>query len=153
MARTSPLPARIASSTIDAPRESVARTRRLTWCRQSAAERHRLLDACYALYRETSSTLSRHELEAQFAHPSTRLGLFYAKSGALVGFSNAAVLRIDVDGRSHAVFSAGVYFRLCVRGGSASVVFGLTEALRYKLLAPHVPLAYMAMASSPAPYD
>ncbi|MEM6929219.1 MAG: hypothetical protein AAF602_19930 [Myxococcota bacterium] len=153
MARTSLLRTGVAPPTSDAPRASVARTRRLTWWRQPASERRRLLDACYAIYRETSSTLSRCELEAQFAHPETRLGLFYDKAGALVGFSNAAVLRIDVAGRSQAVFSAGVYFRLSVRGGPASVVFGLTEALRYKLLAPYVPLAYLAMASSPAPYD
>lgn len=137
----------------DTPRKPVARTRRLTWWRQSPARRRRLLDACFGIYRETSSTLSRREFERFFDHPSTRVGLFYGEDGSLVGFSNASVLRVDVEGRAQAVFSAGVYFRLAYRGGDASVFFGLTEALRQKALAPHVPLAYMAMASSPAPYD
>lgn len=78
--------------------------------------------------------------------------MFYGADGELAGFSNTSVLNVEVDGRTLAVFSAGVYVRLAYQGGEASARFGLIEALRQKLRAPHIPLSYMAMASSPAPY-
>ena len=134
-------------------RKRVVKTARLSWWRAPAEQRQALLEDCYAIYCEQSRTLARDELAARFfGHPSTRVGLFYGADGELAGFSNAALSIVDIAGREHGVFSAGVYIRLAYRGGDASVLFGLSEALRQKALAPRRPLSYMAMASSPAPY-
>lgn len=134
-------------------RTPITRIRRLTWHRAPVESRARLLDDCYDIYREQTRTLDRQEFTRRFfSNPTTRLGLFYGADGRLGGFSNAAVLELTVEGRPHAVFSAGVYVRLAYRGGDASAYFGLTEALRRKARAPHVPLAYMSMACNPATY-
>jgi len=143
-----------APTSTDSPsRARIVRTWRATWFDLPAAERERLLDACYAIYREQTLTLSRDAFRHSFfSHPTTRVALYYGGDGELAGFSNLSVLTIDVDGRARAVFSAGTYIRLAYRGGDVGAIFGFTEALRQKLRAPLVPLAYLAMASNPAPY-
>jgi hypothetical protein len=45
-----------------------------------------------------------------------------------------------------------VLCRLGYRGGSSGALFGLREALRFKLRHPRIPLAYFTRTSSPAAY-
>lgn len=134
-------------------RERITRTERLTLGTLEVGARDRLVEELYAIYRESSSTLDRTRFQALFfSNPTTRVALFRSRDGTLAGFSNATLLRVKCEGREHAVFSAGVYFRLGYRGGRAAAVFGLTESLRFKLRHPLMPLAYLSMASTPAPY-
>lgn len=138
---------------VRAPRKPVTRIRRLTLGTLDAPAREALRDELYSIYRENSDSLSRERFgELFFSHPATRVALFHGPDGELAGFSNASILRVSHEGREHAVFSAGVYFRLAYEGGNASALFGLTEALRFKLREPRTPLAYLSMASTPAPY-
>ncbi|WP_428266811.1 hypothetical protein [Haliangium sp.] len=132
----------------------ITKTRRVTWWRLSEGERAHLADACYAMYCEESNTLDRDTFVARiFGHPSTRVGLFYGEDGALAGFFNVAIRKMAINGRTHGVFSAGVLIRPEYRGSSdAFALFGLTEALWRKLRSPLLPLAYLSLACSPAPY-
>lgn len=52
----------------------------------------------------------------------------------------------------HAVINAGVFFRPGYHGGATAGLFGLRQALRFKLRAPRTPLAYVTRSSSPAVY-
>lgn len=79
--------------------------------------------------------------------------LFYGEDGALAGFSNAAVLSVEVGGRTVRAFSAGVDVSLRYQGGPAAARFGFGGALREKLRHPRRPLAYLCMASNPAVDD
>ena len=120
--------------------------------RLSPGCRETMIDACFAVYRENSRSLDRAEFGRRFFAPGTKVALFHG-DGELAGFSNARVLEVKAGRRTHRVFSAGVYFRLRYRGGGRQAVrFGFAEALREKLRRPHLPLAYLCMASNPAVY-
>lgn len=133
------------------PRLSVRGTSRHAVDEMSRGRRRALVDACYRIYRETSHSLDRAEFGRRFFAPGTRVALFHGH-GELAGFSNARVLDISVGASPQRVFSAGVYFRLRYRGGREAAQFGFSEALREKLRRPHLPLAYLCMASNPAVY-
>jgi hypothetical protein len=134
------------------PRLPITRTRRLTFGELEPSVRQALCDELYAIYHESSDTLGREEFERLLFREETRVALFHGPRGELAGFSYATLHRIRTEGTEHAVFSAGVLFRLAYRGGLASALFGLTEALRFKLRNPRVPLAYLSVTSTPAPY-
>ncbi len=138
------------------PRLAVRATSRHAVDEMSRGRRRALIDACYRIYRESSRSLDRAEFGRRFFAPGTRVGLFHG-DGELAGFSNARVLDVpllDVPLRDapQRVFSAGVYFRLRYRGGREAARFGFSEALREKIRQPHLPLAYVCMASNPAVY-
>lgn len=116
-------------------------------------QRSELVDRLYGIYRETVGGFTRGEFQGLiFGADDTRLALFYGAGGELVGFSFAGIDRMQHAGRSHAVFSAGAYFRLGYRGGKPAELFGLRQALRFKFHEPRTPLALMTRASSPAVY-
>jgi hypothetical protein len=131
----------------------IARTEYLRTGSLRPTKRAALIDELYAVYSETVHGLTRDELagHALGAHDG-RLALFYDGNEELVGFSYCRVDRIEHAGRTQAAFSAGVDFRLGYRGGAPSALFGLSEALRFKLLHPRTPLGYLTSASSPAAY-
>lgn len=117
------------------------------------AQRSVLVDRLYDIYRETVGGFTRGEFQGLiFGADETRLALFYGTGGELVGFSFAGIDRMEHAGRTHAVFSAGAYFRLGYRGGILAELFGLRQALRFKFREPRTPLALMTRASSPAVY-
>jgi hypothetical protein len=82
----------------------------------------------------------------------TVLGVCRGAGGEVAGVVSTRLLQLEVDGVQGAVFSAAVFFDLAYRGGTAAARFGLLEALRFKLGHPLMPLAYMGLALSPAPY-
>lgn len=134
-------------------RQHVVRRERLRAERLSSSERRLLADRLYDVYRESVHGYSRDEFEAEvFGSGEVSVAQFYGPKGELAGFSHATIERIEHEGRAHAVFCAGVYFRLAYRGGSQSAFFGLTEALRFKLREPRTPLSYLTRSASPAVY-
>ena len=134
-------------------RRPIVCMRRITLGTLDASARSELCERCHAIYRELSETLDRERFEQLFfQRDDTRIALFYGSRGELAGFSNATILRVQHEGIEHAVFSAGVYVQLAYRAGEMSAIYGLTEALRFRLRHPRTPLAYLSMASSPAPY-
>lgn len=134
-------------------RKCVAFTRKLTVCDLSQSESRTIFDTLYALYLATCTGLSRTQFETLFApNQDTRLALFYGDDGTLAGVSLASLTPVIHKEKEHAVFAAGVFFRLDYRGGAAGARFGLAEALKFKLRHPLTPLAYLTRANSPATY-
>jgi hypothetical protein len=111
-----------------------------------------LMNQLYDVYSETVHGFTREELGAHIAADNARLAIFYGANDELAGFSCARLERVEQDGQTHAVFWAVVYFRPGYHGGLSSALFGLTEALRFKLRHPLTPVAYFTRASSPAVY-
>ncbi len=125
----------------------------LRWASLEPAQRSALIDGLYAVYSATVRDLTRDEFETLvFGAGNGRLALFYGEGEELAGFTYARIERMEHAGRTHAVFCAGVYFRPGCRGGVLGALFGLREALRFKLRQPRTPLAYCTRSSSPAPY-
>ncbi len=117
------------------------------------AQRCALVDRLYGVYSETVHGDTRDEFEAQvFGAGEVRLQLFYGARDELAGFLYAGVERMEYAGRMHAVFCAGVFIRLGYRGGRLGALFGLRQALRFKVHEPRTSLAYLTRSSSPAVY-
>jgi hypothetical protein len=117
------------------------------------ARRCALVDQLYEIYNATLYGQTRDEFGAQvFGAGEVRFALFYGASGELAGYSYAGIERIDHEGRTHAVFSAGGFFRPGYHGGLASILFGLRQAARAKLRHPRTPLAYLTRCATPATY-
>jgi hypothetical protein len=130
----------------------VARTEKVHVSDLSGARREALFEQLFAIYSERKSgwTLEAF-VEANLSHPDTVIALFRDSDDALAGFSWVSTVRFEHEGQRHAVFTAGVYFR---RGyeARAAALFGLGEALRFKLREPRTRLAYFTPLISPAPY-
>jgi hypothetical protein len=135
-------------------RLGIARSRRFTIGDLDARARAAVIDDLYDIYRGNASSLTREGFERN-ALPSdaTRVALFYGEDQTLAGFAVATLLRVRAGGVEHAVFSGIVHFRLAYRGGAAAALFGLTEALRFKLENPRMPLSYVTVCSTPAVYS
>jgi hypothetical protein len=117
------------------------------------ARRAELIDKLYGVYNDRVYGITPEDLAAQiFGAEEGRLALFYGAGGELGGFSYANFERLRHAGRDHAVIAAGVYFRPHYQGGLYAAIFGLRQALRFKLREPRTPLAYCTRSSSPAPY-
>ncbi len=114
--------------------------------------RHTLYGQLYEVYSDTVSGLTYQDLEELVFASEGHVALYYGAADELAGFSFARIERIEHAGRTHAVFCAGVLFRLGYRGGMPAAFFGLRQALRFKLREPRTPLAYMTRSSSPAVY-
>jgi hypothetical protein len=133
-------------------RREPLRTTRLNARDIRGDERSALVARLFRIYNATSAGIVAADFETEvFRTDETRLALFHA-GDKLVGFSYATIARVEHEGREHAVFGAGTFFLPGYRGGAASGIFGITEALRFKLREPRTPLSYIARASSPAPY-
>ncbi|MGV0746558.1 hypothetical protein [Mycolicibacter minnesotensis] len=116
-------------------------------------ERQTLADQLYDVYRETVHGLTRDELADEvLGRNDVRVALFYGAKRELAGFSYVGIERIEHTTRQYAVFCASVYCRLGYRGGVPASLFGLREALRFKLHQPRTPLAYLTRCASPAVY-
>jgi hypothetical protein len=131
----------------------IVRSDYLRWSSLEPARRAALLDQLYRVY---SATVSGYT-NAEFAHHFFGSGeicvaLHYGERDELAGFAYASIERIKHAGRTHAVFNAGVFCLLGYRGGASCAVFGLRQALRFKLREPRTPLAYVTRSSSPAAY-
>ncbi len=119
----------------------------------SPAQRSALSAKLFDIYDETVHGVTQVELDTMiFGTDDGRLALFYSAHDELVGFSFASIERVQHGGRTFAVFVAGVLFRLGCRGGSSASLFGLRQALQFKLRHPRTPLAYVSRSSSPAAY-
>lgn len=152
----SPGPRRSARPRSGAARPSLkkeyVRSTRLTSEKRSA-----LADQMYDVYSETVCGWTRDEFSVQVfgsgdGDEDVRVGLFYNMSGDLVGFACSHIELFEHDGKAYAVFDAGVCFRLGYRGGASAALFGLREALTFKLRHPRTPLAYLTRSHSPAVY-
>lgn len=134
-------------------RKPVTRTERVTLGRLSDAEREQIVASAYEVFASCKAGVDRAGFErSYFADDAARVALFYGDDGAFAGFSSVAVLRVPCDGRDHAVFTASVFVDTRYKGGNESGIFGLTEALRFKLREPWTPLAYLSVTSTPASY-
>lgn len=138
---------------LKADRRRIRRSRYLWPKSLGIVERQTLADQLYDVYSETVRGFTRDELADEvFGRDDVRVALFYGTKGELAGFAYVGIERIEYAGRQHAVFCASVYCRLGYRGGVPSSLFGLREALRFKLREPHTPLAYLTRCASPAVY-
>jgi hypothetical protein len=133
--------------------QRIVRSERLRLASLDPSERSAVIDQLYRIYSETVQGDTREQFEAQvFGGGEVRVALFYGTCDELAGFTFAGIARMDHGGRNYAVFCAGVFFRLGYQGGKWSALFGLREALRFKLREPRTPLAYCTRSSSPAVY-
>lgn len=134
-------------------RTPITRIRRVVLGRLSDAERERLVRDAYEVFASCKSGVGREAFErSYFADDAARVALFYGGDEAFAGFCSAAVLRVACEGREHAVFTAPVFIDTRYKGGNESGIFGLTEALRFKVREPLTPLAYLSVTSTPASY-
>ncbi|KAA1249529.1 hypothetical protein F0Q45_14630 [Mycobacterium simiae] len=112
-----------------------------------------LVDEFYYIYRETTHGCTRDEFASVvFGAGDARFVLFYGEGNEFAGFCYTAFEDIEYQARSYALIHAGVFFRRGYHGGTRSGFFGLRQALRFKLLHPRTPLAYLTRCSSPAVY-
>lgn len=151
-------PAHVADIATPLPRPKADHRRvlksRHLWPRSlGTVERQALADQLYEVYSETVHGFTRDELADEvLGRNDVGVALFYGAKGELAGFAYAGIERIEHAGRQSAVFCASVYCRLGYRGGAPSSLFGLREALRFKLREPRTPLAYLTRCASPAVY-
>lgn len=133
---------------------TIVRTRRLDLDRLSPRARAELAARLHAIYCDTSDSMDLARFtEIILANGACRVALFDARDGALAGFSAARIIRVEAGGHTHAVFAASIFIRSGYRGGgAASAAFGLTEAMRFRLREPRVPLWYLPMIATPAGY-
>ena len=130
----------------------IVRSEYLRLASLESAQRSALIDKLYDVYGETVSGFTRDEFEAQVVGAEVRLVLFYGAGDELAGFSYASIERMEHASRTYAVFCAGAFFRLGYHSGAFCAIFGLRQALRFKLREPRTPLAYFTRSSSPAVY-
>ncbi len=117
------------------------------------AQRCALIDRLYGVYCETVCGDSRDEFQGLvFGAGEVRFALFYGTQGELAGFSYAAFDRIANEGRRHAVFRGGVFFRLGYHSGAWAVLFAIRQALRFRFRHPRVRMAYLTRSTTPAVY-
>lgn len=135
------------------PRKKIGRLERITLRDVPQQQLPQLIDRMFAIFLEFFEDLDHAGFVASYlTDPGTRLALCYGDDGALVGFSAAAINRVEVARRAHFVFSAPVLVGLGYRAGSELALFGLTEALLFKLRRPWAPLAYVSATATPASY-
>jgi hypothetical protein len=119
----------------------------------SPVQRSALIDQLYEIYCETVRGDSRDVFETLiFGACGVRIALFYGAEDELAGYSYIGADHVDHAGRTYAVQRGGTFFRLGYHGGPNSMVFGMCNALRYKLRHPRTPLAYLTRSTTPAVY-
>ncbi len=134
------------------PRQPVVRCERLIW-RRDIAGRAALGDALFSIFSTYYSGFSRDAFESLFlARQGVVLALLYGPNDCLAGFCAVRRAIYRASGRRYGVFSAGVYVDTNFKGGRVAALFGLSEALRFKLRHPWLRVAYLGLAHTPAPY-
>lgn len=83
----------------------------------------------------------------------TAIGLFFDKEDRLCGFAIAGIQKVRIDGKTHAIFSAGAYSDLEYSTGPEVARFALAQSFRYKLKHPTHKLAYLSEVLTPAAYS
>ncbi|MFT3765073.1 MAG: hypothetical protein QM820_06100 [Minicystis sp.] len=97
---------------------------------------------------------TREEFEKIYwSNDDSILARFYGADGALAGFAESTVRRIESRGRRYAVCSGAVVFSLAYKGGFSTIWFGMKEFLRLKLREPTTPAVFITRAVSPASYQ
>ena len=143
-------------SCASAPRLAPQRIVRREYLRSECLETARRRELADELYNIYSETLHGYTPEAFddliFGTPRVRLALFYSARDELAGFAFAAIDRIEHAGRTHAVMGGGGFFRSHYRGGPLASLFILGQGIRARLREPHIPLAYLTRATTPAAY-
>lgn len=144
------------SSAVSGRRPAAERIARREYLRSEClqgARRRALADELYNIYSETLHGHTPEEIDDLiFGAARVRLALFYGARGELAGCAFAAIDRIEHAGRTHAVLGGGGFFRSHYRGGPSASLFFLGQGIRARLREPHVPLAYLTRASTPAAY-
>jgi hypothetical protein len=131
----------------------VVRTEYLRGSAGEFAQRPELMDQIYSVYSEALHGTTRAELEALMCGSGElSLAVFYGADDEVAGFTYAHIELIECEGRTHAIFNAAVLCRLGYQAGPSGALFGLREALRFKLRHPRTPLAYFTRTCSPAAY-
>jgi len=146
-ATATPSPSRRAS------RIPVTRVERFMLTDLAPAERRRICDEAYRIHDAYFPDVDRDFFERSFFEgDTTRVFLYYGADGALAGFSTISLLRVIHEGKEHAIFKGpacvDARYRLVPRARLSSLV----EALRFKLLHPWMPVAYMGMVTTPSGY-
>ena len=80
------------------------------------------------------------------------MGICYGSDGRLAGLVNISCHEFDFEGKPHAVFVAGGYFRLEYTGAERGSLFGLREVLQYKMTHLRTKVGYMPVVLNPAGY-
>ncbi len=135
------------------PPRRIARSERLCLASLGPVQRAALVDRLYGVYRQTVWGDTREQFAANlFGVGSVRLKLFFGADDELAGFAYLGVERLPYGGRVHRVLFGGAFFRLGYRGGMRGLLFGLSEACRFKIRELGTPIAYVTRSSSPAAY-
>ncbi|KAA1250037.1 hypothetical protein F0Q45_11965 [Mycobacterium simiae] len=107
----------------------------------------------YEVYATTSYGCTAEQFAAVFFRgDDVRVVLFYGESDEIAGFSYTAFEPMHHEGRTLTLINAGVFFRPGYHGGTDTGLFGLKQALRFKLCHPLSTLVYVTRCSSPAVY-
>lgn len=116
-------------------------------------QRAALFDRLYAVYCETMRGHTREQFERHLLSAGDlRLTLYYGAFGDFAGFAYIAIQCVEHERKTVASFCAGGFFRHGYHGGVSGMLFGLREALRFKLRRPRTALGYLSRTSSPAAY-
>ncbi|SON59811.1 hypothetical protein MSIMFI_01298 [Mycobacterium simulans] len=116
-------------------------------------QRSALFDRLHAVYSETTLGLTRDQLEnVLFSADDLRLTLYYGAYGEFAGFTSIGIQCVEHEGKTVATFSPGGFLRRGYHAGVSGILFGLREALRFKLRQPHMPLGCLVRTSSPVVY-
>ncbi|OSC39872.1 hypothetical protein B8W66_15360 [Mycobacterium decipiens] len=137
----------------DANPKRIVRSKYLRSASLDPNQRYALVDLLYGVYSQTSYGCTRDEFAAVvFSAGDGRFVFFYDAHDEFAGFSYTAFEYLQHGGRRYALINAGVFFRPGYHGGTLTGLFGLRQALRFKLRHPRTPLAYVTRCSSPAVY-
>ncbi|MCV7195172.1 hypothetical protein BST12_23930 [Mycobacterium angelicum] len=132
----------------------MVKTERLRSESLTPAQRTPLFDRLYAVYSETMWGHTREEFEKHLLSAGDlSLTLYYGDRGEFAGFAYIAIQSVEHGRKPVAAFSAGGFFRPGYHGGVAGMLFGLREAIRFKLRRPRTALGYLSRTSSPAAYQ
>lgn len=139
---------------VRAKRKKVSRCVRTRLGDLKPSERAQVMAQLYEVYQETIAGPTREEFEKIYwSNDDSILARFYGADGALAGFAESTVRRLESQGRRYALLSGAVVFRLAYRGGLSTVWFGMKEFLRLKLREPTTPAVFFTRAVTPASYQ
>jgi hypothetical protein len=123
------------------------------WSGLDPYRRASLGDALFSIFSDYYAGFDRDDFASLFlARDDLVLGLLYGPGGRLAGFCSIRRTIYTASRRRYGVFSAGVYVDTDFKGGRVAAMFGLLEALRFKLWHPWLRVAYLGIAHTPAPY-
>ncbi|MEM9387412.1 MAG: hypothetical protein AAGA68_20315 [Pseudomonadota bacterium] len=131
----------------------MASSERLRWQALDTQRRDRLRSLMFQIFDRYHVGFDQVTFESSLlGSRNCIVHLLYATDRALVGFVACQFSIVSEATSRHGVFSAAVYIDTAFKGGSTAALCGLREALRVRCRYPSLPLAYLAIALSPAPY-